>query len=85
MGQGFQRPHLQQLYMPNDARLKKLRKVWKTNGLCKLEVGTTWLRHGKVRASAVLEYCPREDNGVRCRFNWTEPDGVTTLFTVSGE
>jgi hypothetical protein len=43
MDQGFQRPHLYQLYMPNDARLKKLRKVWKANGLCKLEVGATWL------------------------------------------
>lgn len=71
--------------MPDNARFKELRKVWKANGLCKLEMEATGVSYGKVSTSAILKYCPREDIGFRRGFNWTEPDGVTPLFIVSGE
>lgn len=34
--------------MPNDTRGKELCKVRKANGLCKLDVETAWLCHGKI-------------------------------------
>lgn len=71
--------------MPNDTRGKELCKVRKANGLCKLDVETAWLCHGKIRTPSILDYCQREDIGFCWGFDCTEPDGIIALFTVSGK